>query len=724
MRNLAALRALAVVAATATLLLQAMPVMPATAAPSAPDAWATACSASALGLDKDTVSHPPVLTGDKAPNGGPVRSVAGPNGAWYPVVFVHGWTSQSTVARPTDRSGTFSHRIDLSHIPGTTASTSRSLLGQIEDLPGAAVFTFDYHPYSARWVDDDHLGPALGKTIDCLYKQSHQKVIVVGHSMGGLIARWAATHPGVAGGQDRASEISTVVTFGTPELGSLAAELTANAVDLGWAQNQRLAALRLILSACGALTSVEIRTGTVCDVLPAPVRTFASNAGVALRAGSSQLKALKRWPAGIFVEALAGETTFDVQKFGWFAWPWDTDRVSGAGDMIVTKASAVDGADNARSIGCPYQLSAVRGATDQIGLLIGQAAKSEVSQAPLGSFSGACFHTSLMRSIELTNEALGVINDDLASRSAPTFAELASAPTPACGAHAGGHLTNGIQRGIPKNHGNTSLAWVGASTQERNSLTAFGDFNRDGRPDAATVLNCDGGGVGLPQVLVVYTHADGGGLRLIAHSFLSDFNARGHQPGENASASQVHSDGSNIHLEFSTQNDGDAAADSGLDYVATIALQGTALLAQTINPYTEVATAQQFVEAVRRHDAEAASRLASSQDVAADGETFVGSAGDAASEPITCKGLLDVFLDGPMTLEPYVDAGNVLEVNQSTERLCYQTIAADQYFAYGMSHIGFRDWRVLWVRQIGGYEAKPRSTDGPGRDGLIVAVVG
>ena len=65
---------------------------------------------------------------------------------------------------------------------------------------------------SGRWVTDPHLGPALGKVVDCLAAASHQKVIVVGHSMGGLIARYAAANP------DRSSSISSIArTLGAPD---------------------------------------------------------------------------------------------------------------------------------------------------------------------------------------------------------------------------------------------------------------------------------------------------------------------------------------------------------------------------------------------------------------------------------------------------------------------------------------------------------------------------
>lgn len=388
---------------------------PAYASPSDPQQWAKTCSA-LPGLDKDTVAWAPVLNGDLNPDGGAVSRRPAKDGSWYPVVMVHGWTASATVAGPTDRTGTFSRLIDLRSQYPFTATVPRSLIGQLQDIPGAAVFTFDYHPYSGRWVDDSHLGPALGQVIDCLYQASGQKVAIVGHSMGGLIARWAATHS-VPPGRDRSAEISTVVTLGTPQTGSVIAGLVDKISAAAAPSSQLVASIRLLLSACGKLSSQSIETGTFCDWFPVFLRAFSGEAGTALRAGSAQLADLETWPKGINVHAIAGDTTFEAPKnAGWFALPWDTSKVSGLGDMIVTQASATSGATSSQLIHCDYQLNAVRAATNQLGIEIGVVAVSEVPRIHLNAFSGSCFHTDLTRDIQTTNEALGAVNADISSR--------------------------------------------------------------------------------------------------------------------------------------------------------------------------------------------------------------------------------------------------------------------------------------------------------------------
>jgi pimeloyl-ACP methyl ester carboxylesterase len=165
-----------------------MPAPPARAAATAPKDWN--CAGQAPG---DTVQLAPLLADDTNPDGTAVKSSPDRRGKYVPIVMVHGWVGQDT--HDGGRKGVFSGSINLTPINGQQAHTTRSLIGQLQRLPGAAVFTFDYRDYAARWVTDDHLGPALGRVIDCLYKASGGKVIVVAHSMGGLIARYVSNTP-------------------------------------------------------------------------------------------------------------------------------------------------------------------------------------------------------------------------------------------------------------------------------------------------------------------------------------------------------------------------------------------------------------------------------------------------------------------------------------------------------------------------------------------------
>lgn len=349
---------------------------------------------------------------DRNPDGSPVAITPDARGRYVPVIMVHGWTGSST--HDDAREGAFSHRIDLSTNRAADVRADRSLIGQLQRVPGAAVFTFDYHEHSARWVDDEHIGPALGTAIDCLHRATGEEVVVVAHSMGGLATRYA-----LSTGDGRADRVSTVITFGTPNTGSLLALLAGAALDVGAEVDRVLALLRLVLSLCGTASSESLRTGTACDVLGPPVRALHSEAGRALRLGSPQLAALKPFPSGVDVHALAGETTFTVPRLGWFALPWDTDRVP-VGDMIVTAGSATHGADTTTTARCGYQLNVVRGLADRIGLALGTTAVGDVAAGPLSSFAGPCYHGNLMRTVQLTNEAVGILDADIGARSPNT----------------------------------------------------------------------------------------------------------------------------------------------------------------------------------------------------------------------------------------------------------------------------------------------------------------
>lgn len=141
----------------------------------------------------------PELPTERNPDGSRVRTSVDSRGKFVPVIVVHGWIGKATHSEAGD--GAFSHKIDLSTNKHGTPSADRSLIGQIQRLGGTEVFTFDYRDYAARWVTDAHLGPALGSAIDCLHRRTGEKVIIVAHSMGGLLTR----HALALGGAQRAS---------------------------------------------------------------------------------------------------------------------------------------------------------------------------------------------------------------------------------------------------------------------------------------------------------------------------------------------------------------------------------------------------------------------------------------------------------------------------------------------------------------------------------------
>jgi len=292
----------------------------------------------------------------------------------------------------------------------------------VQDLPGAAVFTFDYERYASRWVTNEKIGIALGKSIDCLNELSDEKVIVVGHSMGGLATRQALTE--VDGLEDK---ISQVITFGTPNTGSVAAAIAAGSLAvasyLPHYSSKAVALFRAWMAQCGnEMTADMKKPSALCpSILPNALKSFDSEAARALRSWSTEMGQLPSWPSGLPVHALAGETRFDVAGTGFFL--WKKKESVGMGDLVVTLDSATAGATDSQAATCHYDLSPV--ATINDGLLVNAwkiKTLDEVSRNSVDIFTEPipCFHGNLMREASLAGQEFGLIAEDIGSRAPAT----------------------------------------------------------------------------------------------------------------------------------------------------------------------------------------------------------------------------------------------------------------------------------------------------------------
>jgi pimeloyl-ACP methyl ester carboxylesterase len=180
---------------------------------------------------------------------------------------------------------------------------------QAADLHGVTAWTFDYSAEAVQWVTDPHIGPALATTIGCLAQETQNKVIVVGHSMGGLATEYAVSQIG-SDGASVASHVAKVITIGTPTKGSLSGLIaaagtfgieTATSVLGGLPGRALVAGIEALHSACA---------GAVIKDPPAdPCSWFGLDetpAGKALMYGSTEIAALPPWPSGLSVVAMAG----------------------------------------------------------------------------------------------------------------------------------------------------------------------------------------------------------------------------------------------------------------------------------------------------------------------------------------------------------------------------------------------------------------------------------
>ncbi len=237
-------------------------------------------------------------------------SGAAPTGKWIPIVLVHGITGSSTDwSRPAIGSG-----------PSVTQA--------LRNLPGVAIYTFDYSRKSLNWVNAPELGPGLARAIDCLALASGTKVLVVAHSMGGLATQFAQAQ--TVDGRIVGDELAAVITIGTPTRGSQLADLiNGSQLALGLAFPGAVGVLAGVLKICGILGSAHPQAEPC-----ASASSYDTPAGRAMRSGSRELLTLPAWHAGLLVHRVATQLVVRWNLF--FA-----SRSQAIGDFVVSADSAV-----------------------------------------------------------------------------------------------------------------------------------------------------------------------------------------------------------------------------------------------------------------------------------------------------------------------------------------------------------------------------------------------
>jgi pimeloyl-ACP methyl ester carboxylesterase len=139
-----------------------------------------------------------------------------------PILFVHGINSDPAT-----------------WTKGTVSGTSQAPLNYVESALGTSQvtgYTFDWSKYSGfhagsklSWVTGPPAsgpGPLLAQAIECVAGEAGHKVIIIAHSMGGLVTKYASTIDSVS------SDIAAVFTLGTPFKGSWLDSTATGA--LGW----------------------------------------------------------------------------------------------------------------------------------------------------------------------------------------------------------------------------------------------------------------------------------------------------------------------------------------------------------------------------------------------------------------------------------------------------------------------------------------------------------
>ena len=333
-----------------------------------------------------------------------------------PVLFVHGINSGPGVWRPTSPS---------------------SISGQAAAIPGVTAWTFSYAHQSLLWVDKQPIGPDLAHAISCLATVSGHKVVVVGHSMGGLATQYAL-------GQDQgqvAGRAAELVTIGTPFDGSEILTIGEDVINGGLTEidNPNVALVEALLSACAGVA--DHSDSNPCGLVSA----LRSPVGTALEAHSAAIRSLPAWPAGFPVYDTAGD--MKVSMLG-----HDFDFGDGAGTLASAIAHNTSGSPEI--VRCHKSFWDLTHVDD-----------------------GLCFHTSLPHNPTIVAAVLAAIRANLLPAQPWTSGELTITP------HSLGTVNIGMT--IPQ-----------ASAAAGEPLVQVGDGVLYPEGDAASGLSVSEGGPG------------------------------------------------------------------------------------------------------------------------------------------------------------------------------------------------------------------------------------
>lgn len=417
------------------------------------------------------------------------------SGQVFPVVTIHGITGSDE-----DFDGT----IDKSYT-GVNPQPPRSLLDALAGpkvagqtvplgLPGVRVFSFSYTPDSLRWIDNDKVGLKFAETIDCLYEKFGVPVSVIAHSMGGLVTRWVANSSD-AQGVSRATKLGKVITLGTPYEGSWLSAIANGATDV---VGLNLSGVSLLNFLCGK-SGTNTGEGE-CGPIPL-YSSFRSEAGRNLRIGSEAIKNLARWPAGMDVATIAGSIQMPLALLG-----SPRNTTIELGDLVVGTSSATADPKAARVFECRYDSAASSGVTALKEVL--KVADPKDRQAKLtGALTGSpCYHSNLMRHVDLTNEVLLQMLDWLAANraapKAPDWESIKGASIPSECSNPPTTLVDGKNVTLAPNEGIFELLQV---LENSEPGLVQGVPSDDAGPLTAVVVRCNAGGTGWPDSVIFFS---------------------------------------------------------------------------------------------------------------------------------------------------------------------------------------------------------------------------
>lgn len=360
------------------------------------------------------ISPAPIISSDLTDAFGPIVPVPADDGHITPIILVHGWTSGGQHSEA--RGSSFSHLVDLEANGRGGELLARneitaSLVGKLQQIPGAAVYLYDYQQVSSRWVTDPLIGQRLADAIECLTDFYNNQAVVIGHSMGGLALREAMSHAD-ADGTAISERVSQAVTFGTPNEGTEILDFAHRTVDSSTmvpGLNIPVGIVKVILSECSKKADA---TGDYCLGLGGPIGAFYSEGALAMLPGSPQLAQLPPWPDNVNYLALAGH----IEIGGFTLFGHSSGRLLDLGDLAVNYDSALAGAQETATAACEYGIVSTA-STKDLGLRL----KSMFASDPAGqrrptglltpktddrTIMSPCYHSNLMAEVTLVNRTV------------------------------------------------------------------------------------------------------------------------------------------------------------------------------------------------------------------------------------------------------------------------------------------------------------------------------
>jgi hypothetical protein len=620
----------------------------------------------------------PVLKTDRMDDGKPIVQTADRRGVYVPIIMIPDWHGRAK--HDDSRTGDFSQPVDMGAGGPAPIAPRASLIGQLQQIPGAAVYTFDYRASAGNWVDDPGIGPALGDAIDCVTSALGQKAILVTHGVGGLAARYAVG--GQIEGRDRGNEVTTVIGYGSPQIGSQLAELLNTGV--GSTASEPRTVLRLLVSACRALKPAVFAEQAPCGFLPAEAGAFARPGGDSFRGTSPLHAALRPYPSNVKVHAFAGDVVVNATNLSWFGLkPFRSNDIP-LGDLVSSTASTTIQALSQLRASCKFQLDAFGSPAQSAGLRLTEIGVPGAA-LPFPSTIRPCYAPSLVRVSQFADRIKDILTNEIRTRQPLDLSELESLAVPSVCGHPAGTLVGGRLPGLAPGDGEVALAST-LDPSRFDDYTVFGDLTGDGVADTVAVLKCSSAQGQGADVVVAYDS----GARLLGSINLADVTQRPINTIYKVSVS-----GGRALMRWMTTEDA-TSADTVIDAEATFSFDpNTGLRAGSLSSYNVTGPVGRLLTAVRANKAGKTARKFAPITIIqaminANAQTPFGEAachGPTSTDQTWPEAALNDYGDWPPS-----------DGLAHGDRFCLIALPTGKYALLGMQHLGFNTWRAVEFR--------------------------